>query len=87
VKLTAYLHQVLRLRLSGAVRLFAPSICRHGVHRYDLFFTNFKFPIIQGDSEGTFNVSGDDSIRQYEKRSSYGHGYRHRAVWISRTNC
>jgi hypothetical protein len=86
VKLTAYLHQVSKLRLSGAVRLSVPSICRHGVHRYDFFFGIFNLPIIQGDSEGTVNISGGDNIRQWAKNSSYGHGNRHRAVWISGPN-
>jgi len=49
-----------------------PSICRHGMHRYDLSFTIFKLPIIQGNSEGTVNVSGGYSIRQCDINSSYG---------------
>lgn len=82
----ADLHQVSRL-MSGAVRLSVPSICCNGVHKYDLSFTIFKLPIIQGDSEETVSVSGGDNIRQCEKISPYGHGYRHTAVRISRPNC
>lgn len=70
----------------GFLRLSVPSICCHGVHKYDLSFTIFKLSIIQGDSEGTVSVSGGDNIRQCEKNSSYGYGYRQTAVRISRPN-
>ena len=59
--------------MSGVLRLSAPSICRHGVLRYDLSFTIFKLHTIQGDSERTVNVLGGDNIRQCEKNSLYGH--------------
>lgn len=52
--------------MSGVLRLSVPSICLHGVHRYDttMSFITFKLPVIQGDSEGTANVSGGDNVRK-----------------------